>query len=79
MENTVKITIDPYGREHAAAAEIELANPYRYAFIDRDGIVYVKASSTEAGHWKYPIPDYDGLTEFAREADAALRAAVADQ
>ena len=78
MENTVKITLDPYGPEHAAAASLE--EGYRRAFIDREGRVYIATNSNEGDHrYEDPIDNYDGLTEFAREADAALRAAVADQ
>ena len=75
----MKITLNPYGEQSAIAARLSTANPYRYAFIDRNGAVYVQTTSTEGEHWEYPIPDYDGLTEFARAADAALREAVADQ
>jgi hypothetical protein len=73
MENTVKITLNPYGKKHAAAAVLDDQLNHRQAFISRNGVVYVSTNSME------DAPDYDGLTEFAREADAALRAAVADQ
>ena len=75
----MKITLDPYGEQHAAAAKAEIENGYRSAFIDREGTVYVQTSSNEAYDYDQAIPNYDDLTEFAREADAALRAAVADQ
>ena len=74
----MKITLDPYGPEHPCAAETDRLRQ-REAWIGRDGTVYVSTNSREADHYADPIPDYDGLTEFAREADAALRAAVADQ
>ena len=75
----MKIKLNPYGKRHAAAARLETANPYRSAFIDRDGAVYIQTGSSEAGHWECTITDYDGLTEFGRAADEALREAVADQ
>ena len=68
------VRLDPHGPGHPAAADYsERPYAHRQAWISRDGVVYVSTNSME------DATDYDGLTEFAREADAALRAAVADQ
>ena len=69
----MKITIHPHGPDHVCAAEFGDLLSHRQAWINRNGVVSVSTNSTE------DAADYDGLTEFAREADAALRAAVADQ
>jgi hypothetical protein len=71
----MEITLDPHGPDHVCAAETD---PYRHrrAWINRSGIVYLDTSSREAEQ-DYLLRDWEGLTEFAREADAALRAAVA--
>ena len=67
----MKITLDPHGPSHVCAAEFGDLLSHRQAWIDRTGVVSVYTNSLEGA------ADYDGLTEFAREADAALRAAVA--
>ena len=67
----MKITLDPHGPDHVAAAELGDLLSHRRAWIDRTGVVSVYTNSLE------DAADYDGLTEFAREADEALRAAVA--
>ena len=68
----MKITLDPYGPEHPCAAETDRLR-HREAWISRNGVVYISTNNLE------DAADYDGLTEFARAADEALREAVADQ
>ena len=72
----MEITLNPHGPDHVCAASTDKML-HRSAWIDREGTVFVSTNSLEVGDSFDPIPDYDGLTEFAREADAALRAAVA--
>jgi len=74
----MEITLDPYGPGHPCAAETDPTRQRR-AWISRRGVVHIGTNSSEALHRVDPIDNYDGLAEFAREADAALRAAVADQ
>ena len=71
----MKITLDPHGPDHVCAAETDPTRQRR-AWISRRGIVYLDTNSREAEQ-DYLLRDWDGLTEFARAADAALRAAVA--
>lgn len=68
----MRIILDPHGAHGVAAAETDRFDP-RQAWISRQGVVYVSTNSDEGES------DWEGLTEFAREAAAALRAAVADQ